>query len=272
MALETAPTNATNAFTRNHTVNATIANGDTTSDEIIIGGRAVVNIHLPTVTAAYFTYLVKVNPGDTAVQLVDTTGAAISFPRGSSGTTTGAKSYTEAALGGFYSFQLVSSGAQGAGRTIGVSMRGQDPVPFKPASTGGVVPGDFAAPALTLGNTNVAGSSGKVLATDSTVAVFSASAPTVALSTAGATGSAATALRSDATIVAFDATVPPAETNPATGAAGAAAVAARRDHLHAVAPPATPTTQAFGDAATSGAGTGFATDTHKHGMPVVTFS
>jgi hypothetical protein len=37
--------------------------------------------------------------------------------------------------------------------------------------------------------------------------------------------------------------------------------------LHGVATPATPTTQAFGDAATSGAGTGFSTDTHKHAMP-----
>lgn len=130
MALETAPANANNAFTRNHTQNATIAASETTSDEIVLGGRAVVNIHLPTVDAAYFTYLVKINPGDTAVQLVDTTGTAISYPRGSSSTTTGTKSYTEAALGGIYSVQLVSSASQSSTRTIGISARGQDPVPF----------------------------------------------------------------------------------------------------------------------------------------------
>lgn len=94
-------------------------------------------------------------------------------------------------------------------------------------------------------------------------------APGYTLGTANTKGAATTVAPTDSTLLAFDATVPPAETNPATAAAGAAAVAARRDHLHAVASPATPTTQASGDAATSGAGTGFATDTHKHGFPTL---
>jgi len=60
---------------------------------------------------------------------------------------------------------------------------------------------------------------------------------------------------------------PVAETNPATGAAGSSGSASDAGHLHAIASPATPTTQALADVATSGAGTGMATDTHKHGMP-----
>lgn len=60
---------------------------------------------------------------------------------------------------------------------------------------------------------------------------------------------------------------PVAETNPATAAPGAVGTSSDSGHRHAIAAPATPSTQAFGDAATSGAGTGFATDTHKHGFP-----
>jgi len=128
MALETAPNNS--AFTRNHTEEATIADEATTSDEFIVGGRAVVNIHLPTLDAAYISYLVKINPGDTAVVLVDESGDTLTFPRGSSATTTGALTYQEPRLSGIYSVQIVTSAAQNGGpRTIGISARGQNPIP-----------------------------------------------------------------------------------------------------------------------------------------------
>lgn len=129
MTLETAPAGANNAFVRNHTENATIASGETTSDEIILGGRAVVNIHLPTMTAGYISYLVKINPGDTPVVLVDDSDDTITFPRGSSATSTGALVYQEPRLSGVYSVQLVSSAAQGSERVIGISARGQNPIP-----------------------------------------------------------------------------------------------------------------------------------------------
>ncbi len=129
MVLETAPSGANNAFTRNHTANATIASGQTTSDEIVLGGRGVVELHFPTVTAAYFSFLVKINPGDTAVTLVDENNSAITFPRGASATFTTARVYQEPKLSGVYSVQIVSSASQGSARTIGVSSRGQSPVP-----------------------------------------------------------------------------------------------------------------------------------------------
>ena len=59
-------------------------------------------------------------------------------------------------------------------------------------------------------------------------------APTVSLGTAAVEGAAETALRTDATIVAFDATAPSTQTWGDAAAAGAAAVAARRDHKHAM--------------------------------------
>lgn len=58
--------------------------------------------------------------------------------------------------------------------------------------------------------------------------------PAIVLGTAAAAGAASTAVRTDATIVAFDATTPAALTLAGSGAVGAAAVAARRDHAHAV--------------------------------------
>lgn len=61
-------------------------------------------------------------------------------------------------------------------------------------------------------------------------------------------------------------------TNPLVGTNGTATTAPRSDMRPTIPTPATPTTQAFSDAATSGAGTGFATDTHKHGMPAVPVS
>lgn len=58
--------------------------------------------------------------------------------------------------------------------------------------------------------------------------------PAIVLGTAAGAGSIAEAIRRDATIVAFDATTPAALTLGGSGATGAAAVAARRDHGHAV--------------------------------------
>lgn len=58
--------------------------------------------------------------------------------------------------------------------------------------------------------------------------------PAIVLGTAAAAGVATTAVRTDATIVAFDATPPAALSLGGSGAVGAAAVAARRDHAHAV--------------------------------------
>lgn len=66
-------------------------------------------------------------------------------------------------------------------------------------------------------------------------------------------------------VTSLSASPPPAETNPATGATGSSSSAARGDHLHAVAAPATPSSQQFITGGASGAGTGFATDTHQHG-------
>lgn len=57
--------------------------------------------------------------------------------------------------------------------------------------------------------------------------------PAIVLGTAAAAGSATTVIRSDATILAFDVTVPANVT--ATAATGSATVAARRDHVHALA-------------------------------------
>jgi hypothetical protein len=128
--------------------------------------------------------------------------------------------------------------------------------------------------------------------------------PSIALGTAAAAGAAATVIRSDATIVAFDATVPVTQAFSDVAATGAATVAARRDHKHGMpanpggasyATPAivlgtvaapgvastgirsdstivafdgtVPVTQAFADAAATGAATVAARRDHVHGMP-----
>lgn len=64
--------------------------------------------------------------------------------------------------------------------------------------------------------------------------------PAVALGTAAAAGATGTVIRSDSTIVAFDATSPTTQAFGDAAAVGAAAVAARRDHKHAM--PANPVT------------------------------
>jgi hypothetical protein len=57
-------------------------------------------------------------------------------------------------------------------------------------------------------------------------------APALTFGTANAAGSAASAVRTDATILAFDTTVPVTQASGDAAAAGSATVAARRDHVH----------------------------------------
>lgn len=64
--------------------------------------------------------------------------------------------------------------------------------------------------------------------------------PALTLGTANSGGSTDEAIRRDATLLAFDATAPTTQAFGDAAAAGAAAVAARRDHKHAM--PASPTT------------------------------
>jgi hypothetical protein len=63
--------------------------------------------------------------------------------------------------------------------------------------------------------------------------------PAILLGTAAANGATNEAIRRDATILAFDTTVPSTQAFGDSAATGSAAVAARRDHKHAM--PATPT-------------------------------
>jgi hypothetical protein len=76
--------------------------------------------------------------------------------------------------------------------------------------------------------------------------------PALTLGTANAAGSIAEAIRRDATILAFDATTPAASPLGGSGSVGAAAVAARRDHVHAV----TGALDDLSDVATAGAASG----------------
>lgn len=65
--------------------------------------------------------------------------------------------------------------------------------------------------------------------------------PTIVLGTAAAAGAASTLIRSDSTIVGFDTTVPVTQAFGDAAATGAATVASRRDHVHGMpAAPATP--------------------------------
>jgi hypothetical protein len=122
--------------------------------------------------------------------------------------------------------------------------------------------------------------------------------PAIVLGTAAGAGVAATVIRSDATIVAFDATVPTTSAVGDAAATGSAVVSARRDHTHgreafgasaaavgtssggAATTPSrsdhvhatgagTPSTQAFGDAATTGTGPAASMTDHKHAWPAL---
>ena len=88
-------------------------------------------------------------------------------------------------------------------------------------------------PALTLGVTNTAGTAGKVLASDATVALF-------------------------------DATVPTTVQSDATATAGTAAYAARRDHTHAIVNDAPADGSSLATANAEGTSSGFARGDHAH--------
>jgi hypothetical protein len=123
----------------------------------------------------------------------------------------------------------------------------------------------FAAPAFTLGTTNVAGAAATAVASNSTVAVFDATVPTIsAVGDTAATGSAAKTARRDHLHgrEAFGASA----ANVGTSAAGTATTPSHSDHVHATGA-GTPSTQAFGDAAATGSGPAAAMTDHKHAMP-----
>jgi len=90
----------------------------------------------------------------------------------------------------------------------------------------------LAAPTLTLGANNVAGSAHTAIASDSTLGVLVA--PGLTLGLANGAGSAATTFASDSTLLAFDTILPDAITFAQSGATGSATVASRRDHAHAM--------------------------------------
>lgn len=98
---------------------------------------------------------------------------------------------------------------------------------------------------------------------DSAIAGAGASFATPAFSfgTTASAGVAATVVRSDATIALFDATVPTTIEPDDAASAGSAGVAARRDHVHAI---ATAAPVAVGTANAEGASTSFARADHVH--------
>lgn len=118
------------------------------------------------------------------------------------------------------------------------------------------------------GDTGTGGAAGTLSRSDHRHAREAFASPTIALGTTGAAGSAATLIRSDATIAAFDATVPSSVAVGDAAETGAVALAARRDHKHAMA--------AFGNVAaettagtssSNGAAATLARSDHKHGTP-----
>lgn len=86
------------------------------------------------------------------------------------------------------------------------------------------------------GATGAAGATGDTGATGAAGAngLATSGTPAVVLSTTAAAGGAATALATDAQIIAFDVTVPSTQAFGDAAATGAAAVTARRDHKHAM--------------------------------------
>lgn len=121
---------------------------------------------------------------------------------------------TGTATRGQYAFPSTTSGAASSSATVGSGAFG--------VFQGSATTGNTAI--VTLTGTQGAGvGSGTSFGT-----------PAIVLGTAAAAGAASTAIRTDATILAFDVTTPAALALAGSGAVGAAAVAARRDHAHAV--------------------------------------
>lgn len=113
---------------------------------------------------------------------------------------------------GQYAFASTTSGAATSSSTFGSGAFGM----FVQSSSGSQA-------LVVLANAGAAGGG-----------TISYATPAIVLGTAAAAGAASTVIRSDATIVAFDATTPAASPLGGAGSTGAAAVAARRDHVHAV--------------------------------------
>ena len=124
----------------------------------------------------------------------------------------------------------------------------------------------YAAPGLTLGTSNVEGSTNNVLRTDATVLAFDATSPTtIQPDNSAAAGSATVAARRDhqhAVVAATAGSITP----DASAAEGSASSFARSDHAHGIVA-ATAGNQAIGDSAGEGDATSFARSNHVHGMP-----
>ena len=101
-----------------------IADGETDSTEFIMGGRSAVLIHVPTITSAALTFKVKVSAQDSLTVLTDKSGDTVTWA-----TSTGAFTRLEPLLSGYYSFQIISDGAQGAERTFYVTAVGENATP-----------------------------------------------------------------------------------------------------------------------------------------------
>lgn len=132
----------------------------------------------------------------------------------------------------------------------------------------------FATPALTLGTVNTAGSAGDAISSDATILAFDTTSPsTQAFGDAAAAGAAAVAARRDHKH-AMPANPTPSFATPAitlgtAGAAGAAGTVIRSDGGIAAFDATSPTTQALGDAAVVGAINFAARRDHKHAMPAL---
>lgn len=128
-------------------------------------------------------------------------------------------------------------------------------------------------PALVLSTTNAAGVASTFIREDDQLALFDATAPTTqAFGDSAATGSAAIAARRDhkhAMPAAPSAERAASSTTPVavgTAAVGTGTTDARDDHVHATGA-GTPSTQAFSDAAATGTGPAASMTDHKHAMP-----
>jgi hypothetical protein len=84
----------------------------------------------------------------------------------------------------------------------------------------------------------------------------SLAAPALTLGTANGAGSASSALATDSTILAFDTTLPDAITFGQSGSVGSATVAPRRDHVHAMEAESVLTSTTLVGARTASAGAG----------------
>lgn len=119
---------------------------------------------------------------------------------------------------------------------------------------------------VTLGDIQLTGfnarytSSGDTNTTDGATPSFAT--PAIVLGTAAAAGAATTVIRSDSTIVAFDGTAPATQAIGDSAATGSAAVAARRDHKHAM--PAFGTPVSVGSANAPGSAATVSHSDHVH--------